>query len=1026
MLRYQVLGPVEVVDDGRVVELPGPRVRALLQALLLRVNQGVTIEELTSRIWPVEPPARPKHAIQTYIGRLRAALGEDVIRTTPRGYSIQLAADRLDMLRFQDLLSAATETDQAADRRAMLTEALSLWRGEITAEALDSPDLTRLGEDRLRALELLMDARLELGQSTEIVPALSGLTQEHPLRERFWAQLMLALYRSGRQADALAAYGQVSTILVEELGLDPGAELQQVHEAVLTGDAGPPGTPRVLAGNRWLMQCQLPLDIAGFVGRSEVLDEIVVMLSDSSPSRVVTISGAPGMGKTALAVHAAHLLRPAYPDGQWYLRMGGADGAPRPAAGLVAELLRLSGVDAASIPDGVDGRAAALRARLADRRVLLLLDDARDAEQVRPLLPGAGSSAVIITSRSQLGGLAALDGTHMILLDQLEADEGRRLVASAIGPQIAQEQSGAIDELIRLCGGLPLALRIAAASLEGRNAQDLTAYVRRLSDGNRLSRLSLPGDPRAAVRGAFALSYQALGPLERRAFRILGQLPGEDFSPASVAAMLEVAVDDAEELLGSIAAANLLQQRALGRYSFHDLLRLYAIELSADDPERAAAVHRLFAWYDERTAAVSGLDPDEPLLLTRSPAASNPFQDWESASEWLAAERRNVVAVAVTSADSEEPAYSWRLADATRRHLQQHGEIPLLRAAATAGLRAALRQRDDAAEGAMHVALETVATQEDGVATDALRHAEQAVACFRRANHDVATQITVNNLAVVHLMAGNALPAVEILRDCLASTKRVSLFSLTSVNLAEALVMVGRLGEAEQIASDALAAAPRWEPHTVELHLARLSARRLTGDLDQAISDLAAARGAVSETDAARRSGLLAYASALISADLGELDRALREAAIFARDTCRNTARWTKCLAMNTVGMVRLRRDEPEIALESYKQVQRIAFRYGYRAYEAEALTGLACSHRLLGQFAQAKSAAERSLALADQLGLKPTAAAAATALAGATSDLGDQTPVAALQERAALLRHEMGFPTVESSPSVSAGNRAS
>jgi hypothetical protein len=351
------------------------------------------------------------------------------------------------------------------------------------------------------------------------VPELTALTSKHPLRERPWAQLMLALYRCGRQGEALQAYRTIARHLVEELGIDPGEELRRLHRGILAADpslAAPPAAPapdgsppagRPHAGrgsvaapgdrapsDRWVPQFQLPLDIGDFVGRADLADRVERLLADDPGTPIVTLSGSPGVGKTALAVRVAHRLRSRFPDGQWYVRLGGATD-PRDPGDVLAELLGASGVERAGVPERLDARAAALHARLADRRVLLVLDDAAGAEQVEPLLPSTAGCAVLATGRQELARLTASHAASAVTVDLLPPAEAEAQLTRILG---AGEDAAGVAELAELCGYLPLALRIAAANLAGRPGATVARSVAELRGGNRLSRLALTGDLSAA------------------------------------------------------------------------------------------------------------------------------------------------------------------------------------------------------------------------------------------------------------------------------------------------------------------------------------------------------------------------------------------------------------------------------------------------------------------------------------------------------------------------------------------------
>jgi DNA-binding SARP family transcriptional activator len=478
---FGLLGPIQVLDGQRVITVPTGRVRALLAVLLLRVNQVTTARQLADYLGEWSSRAVRPSAVQTYVGRLRKVLGREaarLVRTTPSGYLIDLDPEQLDLTRFRRLVRSASATEHPAEQAALLTEALTLWRGQpmadLDSESLLKAELPALVEERLHALERLMDARLRLGQHAEVVPDLTRLCHEHSLREQFWEQLMLALYRCGRQAEALRAYQTVSRELADELGIDPGARLQRLHQSILTADTQLTGDP---AASVWRPQCQLPPSLRDFVGRHAVIEGLRAQFSSEDTVPIVLVCGPSGVGKTALAVRVAHQLRPTFPDGQWYAKMTDADGSPRDPADVLAELLIAAGTPMSAVPVALDQRAAALRAALADRQVLLLLDDAQGTGQIRPLLPGTGGNAVLVTSSRDLTSLIASHGGHYITLGPLDPAEARTLLVRMLGAERVEAEPVAVAELVRRCGNLPLALRTAAANLAAHPGRPIAAYL---------------------------------------------------------------------------------------------------------------------------------------------------------------------------------------------------------------------------------------------------------------------------------------------------------------------------------------------------------------------------------------------------------------------------------------------------------------------------------------------------------------------------------------------------------------------
>lgn len=575
-VEFRVLGPLAVLLDGEPVTVPAGRGRVLLATLLLRPNQFVSVDELVERLWDGAPPTadRAHKTLQTTVLRLRQALGEaSRVRTTPGGYLAEVRPDELDLLRFRELVRAGD-----------FVTATELWRGpalaNVSSDSLHRDEVPRLENERLTALESRIDADLNRGRAAELVPELSVLIGQHPLRERFWAQRMTALARSGRQAEALESYHELATLLAGELGIDPSQELRQLHLALLNGETQ--------ASQRKVI-CQLPPDTSAFVGREDMFRQVEDKLVGTGVP-VVVLTGAPGVGKSAFTIKAAHRLRDRFPDGQLFARLNGAGGAPREPGEVLAELLVALEVPASAVPDGLEARSAAFRGRLADRAMLVVLDDAAGSDQVRPLLPGTPGCAVLISSRQQL---VLVDGARNLRVPPLDSDDGVALLTGILGAERVGTDRTAAAAIAGACGGLPLALRVAGARLAARESLPLRSLARRLSDErHRLDELTM-GD--LEVRATFGPSYEALPVDAARAFRRLGLLGATDVASWTVGVL---AGGDGERLVERLVEANLLDEVGVDvtgepRYRMHDLLAVYAAELvRAEDPQVVAAVMR--------------------------------------------------------------------------------------------------------------------------------------------------------------------------------------------------------------------------------------------------------------------------------------------------------------------------------------------------------------------------------------------------------------------------------------------------
>jgi DNA-binding SARP family transcriptional activator len=606
-MEFGLLGSLVVRREGQPIEVAGGKQRTLLAALLLAANRMVPVDDLVGLLWDREPPVSARVTLQNYVKRLRQTLGErgrDRVRTHPGGYSISVGDRELDVARFWKLADSARAAARdgswdKAERQA--SAALSLWRGEpltdVKSEVLAAREIPRLTELRLQALEARLDAELHLGCHAEAVPVLQRLVQEHPMREHPHAMLMLALYRCGRQAEALAVYQAARRILVRELGVEPGVELRQLHRRILVADPAltvfaaarartvPQNVP---AGRARVVPRQLPGIAAHFTGRVAELAELDRMLKearDQEPGTVVisAIGGSAGVGKTALAVRWAHRVAGQFPDGQLYVNLRGFDpsGSPAEAAEVILRFLEALGVPAEWIPADLPGQTALYRGLLAGRKLLIVLDNARDEQQVRPLLPADPGCLVLVTSRNTLTGLAAAEGARLLPGHVLPPAIARQMLTACLGRQRAETDPVAIAEIARLCAYLPLALSVAAARAAARPGLPLAAVATELrADRSRLDALDT-GDPTVSVRDAFSWSYQGLSDLARRMFRVLGLHPGHDFSAAVASSLAGISQAETDRSLAELTRAHLLAEHRPGRYTFDSLLHVYAAEQAA-------------------------------------------------------------------------------------------------------------------------------------------------------------------------------------------------------------------------------------------------------------------------------------------------------------------------------------------------------------------------------------------------------------------------------------------------------------
>ncbi|MFJ2212961.1 AfsR/SARP family transcriptional regulator [Streptomyces sp. NPDC101062] len=875
-LRFSVLGPVRAWRGGEALASGSPQQRALLASLLLREGRTATAAELIDGLWGDEPPSQALAAVRTYASRLRKVLTPGVLVSESGGYALRTDPDALDLNVAQELAADADKARAAGDRgqaRSLISKSLNLWDGEALASVpgpYAETQRTRLEEWRLQLTEALLDLDLEVGAHTEAVSELTALTAEHPLRERLRELLMVALYRSGRQAEALAVYADTRRLLADELGVDPRPELSELQRRILQADedlARPPeerepvhSVPR---------PAQLPATVPDFTGRADFVRELGNRLAtaEGSVMAVSALAGIGGVGKTTLAVHVAHAARTHFPDGQLYVDLQGAGTRVAEPEAVLGSFLRALGTPDTEIPDSLDERSALYRSALDGRRVLVLLDNARDAAQIRPLLPGTTGCAALITSRARLVDLV---GAHLVDLDVMSPEEALQLFTRIVGlERVTAEREAALD-VVAACGFLPLAIRIAASRLASRRTWTVSVLAAKLADERRRLDELQAGD--LAVAATFELGYGALDDAQARAFRLLGLADGPDISLAGAAALLDLAQREAEDLLESLVDTSLLESAAPGRYRYHDLVRLYAracAERDEQDPsERRSALSRLLDFYLTTSARVYALErPGDRLVDHLEPASYEglTFTDRHHAQDWLYAEANCLLACVRQSAEGPAAATSSTATgsgagatgtDTLRRAVdllwasldlgESGANAKAYEATATAVRDAARAFGDDRAEGRALIALSNVhlvtgrfdqADEETRQAmtlaertgdtltvcwvsnhlgaiaiyqnrnTDAEVHLLRAIEDFRAGENPPGEASALCNLSRAHLSMGRTASAVSLAREGIRIYERMG-NALRAANaryaLGLALTKSGHLSDAAQQLVDAL------------------------------------------------------------------------------------------------------------------------------------------------------------------------------------------------------------------------------
>ncbi|MFS8098977.1 tetratricopeptide repeat protein [Lentzea alba] len=1001
-MRFGILGPVAAWDGDVPAHIGGPRERKLLASLLLASGRTVALERLVVVLWDDEPPRTCRSQIHNSAAALRRNLGVAVIW---KAAGLALDSPEVDLRRFEDLRREADElvaAQRLADAVTALREALALWRGPALAGAdsrVLAAEADRLEAQRLACLERRVELDLALGRHHDLIGELTTLVAEHPLRESLRAKLMLALHRSGRRADALGVYQRARRVFADELGLDPGSELTELESMILR-DA-----PALRLGTPHRVPWQLPRDAGGFTGRDDELERL-----DRADSECLLITGPAGVGKTSLAVHWARRAEDRFPDGQLYVDLCGH--GHRPALepiDVLGRFARALGVPPEQIPIALDEAAATFRTLLANKRMLVVLDNAAAAAQVRPLLPGEPGCLVVVTSRYLLSGLLATQGTFRLALDVLSAAQAETLLRTHLGDRVTAEPA-AVADLVSLCGGLPLALRIAAAGLADRPREPISTYVAWLRDGDRLSGLSTPGDDQASVRRAFDHSLARLPVAAQRLFALLGLVPGPNFSPAAATAL---AGTDTRQSLDQLVAAHLVERIGHDVYRMHDLLRLYAAELTPPG-ERDCALTRLFEHYlDGVDSAACVLYPEKLRLQDTLPPQA--FVSHADATAWLDAQRDNLVAAVRHAAEHGHPAVTVRLADGLRGYFELRRPHTDWLAVVTAGLAAAKATSDPRASAALMLSTAAahastgdydLAEQEYGQAlrlaraadwpqaqsdalnrlgatmwvTDrlpaAIEHMQAALEIDERTGRGSGRAASLNNLGILHWHVGRLAEALDYCTQSQTWYRRSGSpigDGLSSTNVGGILLHLGRYDESGSTLTEAIALNHRLGNHAfAALGNAALALVHLRqGDTSAALHGARAALAHNEELGQNRiRVDVLNVAgAALLGA--GEPDEA-HEQHLTAQRLLATTT-YLPGSAMTLVGLANtsLVDGTPSAARDLAAQALQISRDSGFALHEGEALTTLATVALAESRLAEATDLAEQAITVHSTTGYR-------------------------------------------------------
>lgn len=1042
-LHIAVLGPLLVRYGDEPVEIRSPMQRQIFGLLALQPGQRVSREEIVDVLWGDRPPKTYLNLIQGHVAALRRLLrpgrggrGSASIATLEHsGYTLAPEGARLDLVHFDDLVQgarAARSRENLVGAQELFGRALCLWRGPVLAGAgpwvRHHPVAVAIDRRRMDAALAFADLGLEGGNHRSVAAQLQGLVAAEPLHEGLHARLMLAMARDGDQAGALRLFADVRRRLADELGIEPGHELRAAHLQVLRQRL-----PGLGSGGEDVAQLspsaepprQLPLDARGFGGRLSELARLDALLATAAehPSAltVAALSGTAGVGKTTLAVHWAHRVRDRFPDGQIYVNLRGFDatGPAMEPAEAIRSFLDALGVPPERIPETSEAQKGLYRSLLTGRRILLVLDNARDAEQVRPLLPGAPTCFVVVTSRDQLSGLVAIEGANPLTLDLLSAAEGRELLARRLGAERADAEPGAVDELIAQCSRLPLALAIVTARAVTNPRFSLAAMADELREaGNRLDAFS-GGDPATHVRTVFSWSYRTLSGEAARLFRLLSINPGPDIGVGAVARLAGTSETRVRPLLAELCRANLLTEHVVGRFAFHDLLRLYAAERNReeDDDERTAAAQRLYDHYAHTTRAASRLLYPNLIMLPQRALPADPapvaLDGHASALAWLDVEHVNLVAAITHAAEHGPRPAAWLIADGLRGYLARRRHSVHWFTVAEAGMSAALAEGDLLGQAALHL---STAHAHNNLAHDheVIGHLRQVVELADKAGWAEGRAVGLGNIGSVYSDLGRLEDAHVNLLRALGLWEQIGAAhssAITLNNLGNLDRVRGRLREATGYLGRALETSRQSGVRTglssalESLGQACHDLGRLTVGAEHLREALRLARRIGDNAGEAKALSTLSR----IDLDAGRLSEALDAARSALRLSEELMHRQKESAACNALAACCHRLGRHQDAIAYFSRALRLAQEAGVRYEETEALIGLSTVHTHLGAHPKAAAHARDALALARKAGFRVREGQALTALAEVCLGRGDIDEAADHATHAIRLHRETG-----------------
>ncbi|WP_269458488.1 AfsR/SARP family transcriptional regulator [Nocardiopsis alborubida] len=946
-----MLGPITVWADGRPVQVGGPRQLCVLGALLVHLGREVTIDQLIGYLWNDDPPRTARSVIQVQISHLRRAF-PDSISTTSGGYVLDVDPDSVDLHRFRSLRDRAASAEPKAAVE-MLEQALECWRGlpfsGVGSEYLDHSVVAPLREERWSCVVAWATCALELGRCSDVVSRLTPLVSEEPFRERLHHLLITALWRDNERARALSVYEEFRARLADELGVDPGPELTALHTRILQEDfqegaqdptAGEPGT-------RFVVRNDLPRDLPDFTGRRDSLRQLdEVARTGETRAQVCVITGSGGEGKTTTAVRFGYEAAERYPDGQLFIDLYGytTDREPLDAASALGALLRAVGIDPEAVPESLDERSALWRATLMGRRVLVILDNALSYAQVSPLLSSSPGSMTLITTRNELSGLS---GARFLSLGVFDEQSSLELLGRVLGDERVRREPEQAREIIRICGGLPLALRVVAGRMLSRPRWSFAHVARRLGEQNRKFReLQVEGQ---SVEAAIDLSFQSLNRDQSRTFLLLGLMIGSTIDLGGAAALLDMTVEDADDILQELVGVCLLEEPQGDVYRLHDLIGAFsrdrgAMVLSAQEIDSARL--RLAEQYMATAQhAADLLGPRAHDDVDVAPEYRIELTGREDAENWFTLHQENLAETIEYFASHGNGEYAWRMADAVWRFYALHGQMGLL-----------------------------------------VSSHQRALQISDKQGNQRGRAVTLIGLGVAHCLAGRFDESLDLLTEARGLLASID----DSRGLIRVLANLGVVYERVGLLSDAVEAFQGVLDHAVELRDTRLEAvqwsnlafvKQALGEYTEALycAEQATAKAGGEDLNEARVQAKRVMGEAHVG--LGDLEDAFRDLNEALELSVRLHLMSNQIYVHNALGIAHRAAENWEQAIESHSEASALSDKSGIRSGDAEILTELGMTYAAAGRHGEALSELERGRAIAVERSERYMVARAALAL---------------------------------------------